>query len=291
MSGLPVVVDNSAASGLSSEPVLDPTLTPAPSPSPSPAGTNPTPAPAPTSAPEAPVSSPATDPAASPEPAPADSQETNRVDPANYQQEGVVVPSHADPRVNSVESLLAEKGITNDQAMRVFGEALQSMDFTKVNVADLEALVGKASTQLIMSNLEAYNADMVRSEQAALDYAHTQFGGKEKFDTAVKWMNDNINHPSLSADLHAIKQMCAQGGAPMRLALETLQNRFNASGQAPMNIINPDGSAGGAPSLEPFSNRREYAEAIQEAFWKGDKAGIDKVNARFAVSKNLHSKS
>lgn len=77
----------------------------------------------------------------------------------------------------------------------------------------------------------------------------------------------------------------------MKLGLETLQRRFAASGFANSTVIMPDSAAGGAPNVEPFNSRVEYAEAMRKAYYSNDKAQVAAVTARFAASPKLHSRS
>lgn len=189
---------------------------------------------------------------------------------------GVVQAQHTDSRVHSVESLMAEKGITNQQAMEIFGRAIQTQNFADVNVQKLTEVMGKATADVIMANLQSYNADMERQTQDNLQYGHKVCGGEQRFNEACAWMNSKLSDPQLGPEMAAIKNLAAAGGANTRLALEMLNTKFSASGQASPNLVRPDGSSG-APDLAPFKTNREYSEALKKAYYEGTPADVQAV--------------
>lgn len=252
--------------------VVDPT--PAPAPAVAPAAS---PAPASVASPT-PVGAPATavQPVPTEAPVPA-------VAPVQAPVE-VYQPVHADPRVHGVESMLAEKGLTAQQVHDVFAKALETQDVKDVDVVKLKEHLGEAGAKLAMQNLEAFSADVARAAKTLYDTAVGLTGGEESYKQFSEWVQ-TCTEGALGAEVQELRQALARGGRLAYLALDSLNTTWRKHSQHAVGaaaLITPDGGSA-TPSVQPFSNRREYVNAMKEAHKTKDATKIAAVNARYAA--------
>ena len=235
-----------------------------------------TPAPAAPAAPETPAAPVApVQPAAAPAPAPEPVVPAAEPAPADVYQ-----PSHADPRVQGVESMLAEKGLSTAQVQEIFAKAFETQDVKDVDMQKLKEHLGEAGAKLAMQNLEAFSADVARAAKTLYDTAVNLTGGEEGYKQFSQWVQ-----ASADADVQQLCDAVAQGGRVAYLALDELNKQWRTQSQHAVGtgaLLTPD-SGNAAPSVQPFSNRREYVNAMKEAHKSRDAGKIATVQARFAA--------
>lgn len=190
------------------------------------------------------------------------------------------VASHADPRVHGVESMLAEKGLTVPQVQEIFQKAFETQDVKDVDMEKLKAHLGEAGAKLAMQNLEAFSADVHRASKTLYDTAVNLTGGEESYKQFSQWVQGNAD-----ADVQQLRDAVAQGGKLAYLALNELNSLWRTNSQHAVGhgaLLTPDSGSAGT-TLVPFENRREYVNAMKEAYKTRDNAKVDAVRARFAV--------
>jgi len=252
------------------EPIVAPAAPAAPAAPQTPAPAAPA-APAAPETPAAPVAPTATAPVPPAEPvAPAAEPATADV----YQ------PQHADPRVQGVESMLAEKGLSTAQVQEIFAKAFETQDVKDVDQAKLKEHLGEAGAKLAMQNLEAFSADVARAAKTLYDTAVNLTGGEEGYKQFSQWVQ-----ASSDADVQQLCDAVAQGGRVAYLALDELNKQWRTQSQHAVGtgaLLTPD-SGNAAPGVQPFSNRRDYVNAMKEAHKSRDAGKIAAVQARFAA--------
>lgn len=235
-----------------------------------------TPAPAAPAAPVAPVEPVApVQPAAAPVPAPEPVAPV--VDPAPAD---VYQPQHADPRVQGVESMLAEKGLSTAQVHEIFQKAFETQDVKDVDIQKLKEHLGEAGANLAMQNLESFSADVARAAKTLYDTAVNLTGGEEGYKQFSQWVQ-----ASADADVQQLRDAVAQGGRIAYLALDELNKQWRTKSQHAVGtsaLVTPD-SGNATPGVQPFSNRRDYVNAMKEAHKTRDESKIAAVRARFAA--------
>lgn len=235
-------------------------------------------------APAAPVAPVA--PTAPVQPDPAQQQQ-----PAEKPQGEVYVPSHSDPAVRAVENLLAEKGVTQAQFDTVFAEAFRTNSVDAIDIKKLSELVGETNANLAMQSLRAYDAQCQATAANVKQYACTAFGSEGELAKAVAWAKQNMSHPSLGPELAQIRAQLEQGEVQAKLAIDMLKMRYASHSTNPQGtgaLVSPDGGNAGLVAGAPFASRVEYVTAVKEARASGDPAKLASVQARFAISTNLH---
>lgn len=246
------------------------------------AAVTPAPAPVAPAAPEAAAVTPAAAPVA---PAAAVAPVTPAVAPEPAAAPAVYQPVHADPRVNGVESMLAEKGLTAYQVHAVFAKALETRDVKDVDVEKLKEHLGEAGAKLAMQNLEAFSADVARAAKTLYDTAVGLTGGEDSYKQFSEWVQ-NCTTGELGAEVQELRQALAMGGKLAYLALDSLNTSWRKHSQHAVGqgaLLTGDTGAAD-PALQGFSTRREYVNAMKEAHQSRDKAKIAAVSARFAMN-------
>jgi hypothetical protein len=150
--------------------------------------------------------------------------------------------------------------------------------------AALEKAYGSAVASALITNLERDLADHQTQVTKAQETAHTFFGSKESFDTALDWASANLDK--------GVKDMLnvglAKGGAAMELSLNHLKGLMEAAGQTVLGAVQTPGApvnTGVAPLA--FD---EYIKEKAAATRRGDDGAVKALEGRARASMEHFSK-
>jgi hypothetical protein len=150
--------------------------------------------------------------------------------------------------------------------------------------AALEKAYGPAVASALITNLERDLADHQAQVTKAQETAHTFFGGKESFDSALEWASANLDK--------GVKDMLnvglAKGGAAMELSLNHLKGLMEAAGQTVVGAVQTPGApvnTGVAPLA--FD---EYIKEKAAATRRGDDGAVKALEGRARASMEHFSK-
>jgi hypothetical protein len=177
--------------------------------------------------------------------------------------------------------MLAEKGLSTAQVQELFAKAFETQDVKDVDQAKLKEYLGEAGAKLAMQSLEAFSADVARAAKTLYDTAVNLVGGEDAYKQFSEWVATSTS----DAEVQELRAAVANGGKVAYLALNELNNMWRTKSQHAVGtgaLLTPD-SGNAAPSVQPFSNRREYVNAMKEAHKSRDAGKIAAIQARFAA--------
>lgn len=200
---------------------------------------------------QAPVLDPAAEPKPEPKEAPKDEPKDapageDKDKPANDDKktlgEGVnpddVVPiDHEDVNIRAVQSILADAKVTEADAFKIFGKAVESLNLADVDMKALTEKVGEAKAQLVVAGMTQWYNTVAAGYIATQQAVHKAFGGEQGWEAAKSFFQSKESDPAVKE----LKGMLDKGGIHAELAIERMVKMYTSdpntkTGQLPVNI-------------------------------------------------------
>lgn len=168
----------------------------------------------------------------------------------------------------------------------IFSKAKQTGNLADINIAALEAKLGKENAALAMSGIRAYHDDSKRVNEGILKIAHEEAGGKEAWDAIAAWARTKAGvDKAFAAELAEYRELMQAGGKRAKIAAAEIKKLFtadpNTKGLQNGKMFQGDNSAiaGGGIS------RAEYVTELKKAHDKGDGAMVAQLQQRRAIGR------
>lgn len=195
----------------------------------------------------------------------------------------VVPVDHDNVNVRAVQSLLADAKVTEAEAFKIFGKAVESMNLADIDQALLEEKLGKTNAQLAMAGLQQYYATDLAAKLETKHKVEAAFGNAEGWKAARAFFAAKVQ--SGDAPTKALMGMLDQGGVAAELAIERMVSMYvtdpnTRSGQLPVNVAKTAADSGFAG--KPLTNRVEYVQALKACRTDSER---NDVNTRWMQSK------
>lgn len=193
-----------------------------------------------------------------------------------------------DPSATAAIDLLKEAGVTPTEANAIFAKAIESGDLADIDVAALEAKLGKAKATLVMAGVQDYYGRQTENNAAATKAVYEIMGGEKGWETVKTWAQAKEKaDPGFKKSLNEIRKLLDAGGLQSELGGRELLRLFNADpdtkGLNSGDITRGDGLGRGAGA--PMS-RAEYIEAYEAAHKRGaSSTELAALNARRRAGK------
>jgi hypothetical protein len=189
--------------------------------------------------------------------------------------------STGDEVADTAIALLRDGGMSVKEAESVFGKAVQSGNLEDIDVAALEAKLGKQTTTLVLAGVRDWHnrvaAETLRTAQAVKSVV----GGDKAWDTLRAWaLERETKDAAFSVEMQEYRKMIDQGGKPAQWAAKELLELYNADPKT-TGLANKllQGDARPVDNTEPLS-RAEYFKLVTAAEARHDKAEVGRLNAR-----------
>lgn len=160
---------------------------------------------------------------------------------------------------NSVIQVLSESGVTPEEAKALVYDAAKAGDPSKIDRAALEAKVGKAAANIIISGVNSLiNEDKQKADAIAASVAEAA-GGKDAWDLIKVWALKNVSEE----DLNEYRGMIDAGGKQATLAAKALKEAYN--GDAKNEKLGKrvvEGGVKNAPKAEAGLTKRAYGDKL-----------------------------
>lgn len=136
---------------------------------------------------------------------------------------------YENPAAQAAVNLLKTAGLGPNEAAAFFAEAVKSNDLSKVDVAGLEAKIGKDQATLVMAGAKAHYDDLKAQSDATVKQTHTIFNGEANWNTVKTWaQNAEKTDAKIKAKVDDVRSMLNQGGTQAEAAARELLRMFNA---------------------------------------------------------------
>lgn len=187
------------------------------------------------------------------------------------------------PAANAAVSLLKEAGIGPNEANAYFEKAIQSGDLKDVDVAGLEAKLGKDKTTLVMAGVTAHYTALSEKASATVKQTHDIFGGEANWNAVKTWAQTAEKaDPKLKAQIDDIRGLLDEGGHRAAAGARELLRLYNAGpdnkGLGTSSLVSGDSSG---TVIGTALTRAQYVAELTSAHARGAKrAEIQALDAR-----------
>ena len=189
-------------------------------------------------------------------------------------------PQFQDEAIKATANILKDTGLSFEEAKLLFAK---DGVVGSVDLPALEAKVGKDKAALAMIGVKDYQTRQQAFIDQTIKEVHTVVGGKESFEKIKIWATDKAKEDqAFNADLVKYKQMMDAGGVSARAAARDLLQAYTSSSDTSgvkTKMVNGDKSVGVSTTETPLS-RSDYMKLLKEAHKKGDRAEINRLDAR-----------
>ena len=211
-----------------------------------------------------------------------DNPEDNSDEPeaAEYEQ-------YDDPRLAACVDILQTANVTVDESNAIFKEAVESGDLSKVDVKALSEKLGDTQATLLMGALSDYFNTTMAAQMSTVKSIKDAFGGDDGWKSVKEWADKARAAGNFTEELDAITSLFDKGGKAAMMGVDKLKELYSAdpNTKETPDLTRGDGSGSATGVANPITSVKEYFELLDAAHMKGDKAEIDRINARRAAAR------
>lgn len=136
------------------------------------------------------------------------------------------------PAAAAAVELLKEAGIGPNAANEYFAKAIKSGNPDDIDVAGLEAKLGKAKTTLILAGAQAHFAAGNAKTAATVKVVHDIFGNEANWDVVRDWAKAaEKTDPKFKAQIDGVRSLLDEGGVRAEAGARELLRLYNAAPQ------------------------------------------------------------
>lgn len=136
------------------------------------------------------------------------------------------------PAASAAIDLLKEAGVGPNAANEIFKKALDSGDLKDIDVATLEAKIGKAKTTLVMAGVQAHFDQATAKAAATVKTVHDIYGSEANWNVVRDWAQAAEKaDPKVKAQINDIRSLLDEGGSRAEAGARELLRMYNAAPQ------------------------------------------------------------
>lgn len=158
---------------------------------------------------------------------------------------------------DAVLALLQNSGVSTDEAKALMFDAIQAGDPTKIDVAALEAKVGKNKATIIIAGANNFVKESRDAANAIVSTMHDEVGGAANWKVIAEWAKEGVP----AEDLEVLREMIDGGGVKARLAAKEMKGLYEAA-DGNSTLAKTEVIPGGKP---PVNNKFVPLTSIQYA--------------------------
>lgn len=133
------------------------------------------------------------------------------------------------PAAQAAVNLLKESGLGPNAANEFFAKAIKSGDLKDVDVAGLEAKLGKDKATLVMAGVTAHYNALKAQGEASAKAVHEVFGGADNWATVRNWAQAaEKTDPAFKSKVNDIRSLLDEGGVRAQAGARELLRLYNA---------------------------------------------------------------
>ncbi|KJC51086.1 hypothetical protein UP09_03310 [Bradyrhizobium sp. LTSP885] len=133
------------------------------------------------------------------------------------------------PAAQAAVNLLKEAGLGPNAANDYFAKAIKTGDLNDIDVAGLEAKLGKDKATLVLAGVHAHYNTLAAASQATVKQTHEIFGGEDNWGKVKTWAQTAEKaDPKLKAQIDDIRSLLDEGGGRAAAGARELLRLYNA---------------------------------------------------------------
>lgn len=199
-------------------------------------------------------------------------------------------PDYGDDNANAVVAILKDANIPVAEAHTLFKDAIESGDFTKINMATLTEKLGKAKADLVMLGVKSYYTNFTASVKETVTAVHNEVGGEGNFRKVQAWaraMSDK--DPAFREKMDGFNQMFDLNKTAAVMAAKELASLYEKDAGNSSLIkkqVHGDRAASSNATDDAYLTRRDYLDKMKVAQDRGDVHEINRLRTLRTQSRN-----
>lgn len=187
------------------------------------------------------------------------------------------------PAAAAAVELLKEAGVGPNAANEFFAKAIKSGNLADVDVAGLEAKLGKAKATLVMAGVKTHYEGLAAHSASVVTQTHEIFGGEANWNTVRDWAKaSEKTDPALKNQIDGVRSLLDEGGPRAAAGARELLRLYNAAPQTKglgTNKLAVGETSGSV--IGTHLTRADYIAELKTANDRGAKPSeINAINAR-----------
>lgn len=189
-----------------------------------------------------------------------------------------------DPALNQITAILDKAEIPVADAKELFQDVVEKGDISKLDMAALEAKVGKDNAEVIKLLTENYTTKFQAKVKETLEVAHGITGGEDNLKSMQDWIVATEGaDPEFAKDMVNYRQMLdSTNPISQKAAIQGLFDRFKSDPNTTISADVTSGDTGKVGAGAPLS-RSDYTALIEDAISEGT---YDKVHPALQVRRS-----
>ena len=154
-------------------------------------------------------------------------EEGNKVDPAKEIEQAEYV-KYNDPAADAAVEMLREKGIDAKESASWFKAVLESGDINKMDIAAMEAKLGKNQAQLVATAVKDYYTRQMQTIQTTTKAVAEVLGGQESLKKVQTWVGQMSPEHASAKQVADLIAMMDRGEYSAKVAAKELKALFES---------------------------------------------------------------
>ena len=209
-------------------------------------------------------------------------EEGNKVDPAKEIEQAEYV-KYNDPAADAAVEMLREKGIDAKESASWFKAVLESGDINKMDIAAMEAKLGKNQAQLVATAVKDYYTRQMQSIQTTTKAVAEVLGGQESLKKVQTWVGTMSPEHASAKQVADLIAMMDRGEYSAKVAAKELKALFESDpNNKSLNLKQVSGDGVERSTGDTILTKQEYLKEMKLAQAKNDTTRIAELRANRA---------
>lgn len=208
--------------------------------------------------------------------------EANKVDPAKEIETAEYV-KYNDPAADAAVEMLREKGVDAKESASWFKAVLESGDINKMDIAAMEAKLGKNQAQLVATAVKDYYTRQMQSIQTTTKAVSEVLGGDDSLKKVQAWVGQMATDHASAKQVADLVAMMDRGEYSAKVAAKELKALFEADPlNKSLNLKQVQGDGVDRNTGDTILTKQEYLKEMKVAQAAGNTARIAELRSNRA---------
>jgi hypothetical protein len=197
---------------------------------------------------------------------------------------------YKDANANAVVEMLKEAKVPVQEAHELFKEAIETGDFSKIDVSKLTEKLGAAKATLVLNGVQTYYNSVTANTKETVNTVYKEVGGEANYKKVQTWARSvAAKDPAFATKMEGYNAMFDLNPTAAVMAAKELVALYEKSGDnSSLNRKQVHGERAHTTqdSTGDHLSRHDYLEQMKVAQAKGDTHEINRLRAQRAASHN-----
>lgn len=198
-------------------------------------------------------------------------------------------PDYGNDTANAVVATLKDAGVTVEESHNLFKEAIESGDFSKVDMSKLTEKLGKAKADLVMLGVQNYYNEVTSTTKVTVEAVHKEVGGEANYAKIQAWAKSKYGKDAdFTAKIDSFNAMFDLNTTAAVMAAKELRALYEKDGgnsSLTTKQVHGDMASTTANTRQEPLTREQYLEQVKAAHAKGDHAEVSRLQSQRQASR------